>query len=245
MLCKGEQRAKERGCTVAEHDTADRANGSTRSQVMSILLKQGPVAAADIGTELGLSPAGVRRHLDKLVEDGLAETCAPRAVAGDQASRGRPAKHFQLTDEGREHFGTSYDTLALEAVDVIASIGGEEAVREFARRRVEHMFAEIDPDPKGAVEAVRSVAAALEAHGYEPSIRRTPVGIQLCQHHCPVSAVAAAHPELCEAEHEAIARIVDTHVQPLALIADGHGICTTNIPVAQTGTQTKGAADND
>ena len=55
---------------VAEKDTAYRVNGTTRSQVMSILLKQGPVAAAEIGTELGLSPAGVRRHLDKLVEEG-------------------------------------------------------------------------------------------------------------------------------------------------------------------------------
>ncbi|WP_288750107.1 metalloregulator ArsR/SmtB family transcription factor [uncultured Corynebacterium sp.] len=233
---------------VAEKDTAYRANGTTRSQVMSILLKQGPVAAAEIGTELGLSPAGVRRHLDKLVEEGMAETCQPRAVAGDQASRGRPAKHFQLTVKGREEFGTSYDTIALEAVDVIESIGGEEAVREFARRRAERIFADVQTgadsdDPEAAVQAV---AAALEAHGYEPTVRRTPAGIQLCQHHCPVSAVAAEHPELCEAEHEAIARIVDTHVQPLALIVDGHGICTTNIPLApKAGNETKGAADND
>ena len=40
--------------------------------------------------------------------------------------------------------------------------------------------------------------------------------------------------------------LVDTHVQPLALIADGHGVCTTNIPLAAAArTHTKGAADND
>ena len=36
--------------------------------------------------------------------------------------------------------------------------------------------------------------------------------------------------ELCEAEHEAIAELLGQHVQPLATIIDGHGVCTTNIP---------------
>ena len=118
------------------------------------------------------------------------------------------------------------------------------------------------PDPTadwhllaGDESALPAIAAALEDHGYAPSVHRTDSGIQICQHHCPVSAVAAAYPEFCEAEREAVARIVDTHAQPLALIADGHGICTTNIPLAgqpvsasadtAAGTAMKGAADND
>lgn len=46
-------------------------DGDTRRQVMLLLLKEGPITASDLGTELGLSAAGVRRHLDILVEDGL------------------------------------------------------------------------------------------------------------------------------------------------------------------------------
>lgn len=234
-----------------------RGGGETRSQVISVLLKRAPVAAADVADELGLSTAGVRRHLDRLVEDGLAETCAPRAVAGEEQGRGRPAKHFRLTAAGREQFGSDYDALAVEAVDLIAELGGEDAVRRFAQARAERIFAGVEPvsrdeatvpsEATGPSEpAVRRVAAALEAHGYVPSLRRTAAGIQICQHHCPVSAVAAAYPEFCEAEHEVLAKLVDTHVQPLALIADGHGVCTTNIPLAAAArTHTKGAADND
>ena len=33
------------------------------------------------------------------------------------------------------------------------------------------------------------------------------------------------------AEGEIISRILGQHVQPLATIADGNGICTTNIPI--------------
>lgn len=230
---------------------ASRAGGDTRSQVMSVLLKRGPVTANDIAEAIELSAAGVRRHVFKLVEEGLAEACAARAVAGEEQGRGRPAQHFQLTAAGRERFGSNYDGLALDAVELIQRIGGDDAVRDFARARVEKILGEVEPGAD-AEETARRVAAALEAHGYAPSVHRTDAGIQICQHHCPVSAVAAAHPEFCEAEREAVARIVDTHVQPLALIADGDGLCTTNIPLTEAraaaptaGTPMKGAADND
>lgn len=229
--------------------------GETRSRVMSVLLRQGPVSAADIGEQLGLSAAGVRRHVDKLLDEGLAEACSPRPVAGEEAGRGRPARHFQLTEAGRGHFGSGYDTLALDAVDLVEQLGGQDAVRAFARNRVEKILGPAaaggaDPATETEVsDAVERVADALERAGYEPSVRRTGAGIQLCQHHCPVSAVAAEHPELCEAEHEAIAEIVGTHIQSLALIADGHGVCTTNIPLAAVaaGTQTerKRSGDHD
>jgi predicted ArsR family transcriptional regulator len=55
-------------------------------------------------------------------------------------------------------------------------------------------------------------------------------GGQLCQHHCPVAHVAAEFPQLCEAETEAIASVLGTHVQRLATIAHGDGVCTTCIP---------------
>jgi hypothetical protein len=35
---------------------------------------------------------------------------------------------------------------------------------------------------------------------------------------------------MCEAETEAFARVLGTHVQRLATIADGDGVCTTFVP---------------
>jgi predicted ArsR family transcriptional regulator len=55
-------------------------------------------------------------------------------------------------------------------------------------------------------------------------------GGQLCHHHCPVAHVAAEFPQLCEAETAVIGRLVGTHVQRLATIAHGDGVCTTHIP---------------
>jgi predicted ArsR family transcriptional regulator len=42
--------------------------------------------------------------------------------------------------------------------------------------------------------------------------------------------VAEQFPELCEAETEVFAALLGTHVQRLATIAHGDGVCTTYIP---------------
>ncbi len=42
--------------------------------------------------------------------------------------------------------------------------------------------------------------------------------------------VAEQFPQLCEAETEAFAKLLGTHVQRLATIAHGDGVCTTFIP---------------
>ena len=58
-------------------------------------------------------------------------------------------------------------------------------------------------------------------------------GVQLCQHHCPVSHVAEEFPELCETEREAFAEVLGTHVQRLATIINGDCACTTHVPLNQ------------
>ena len=85
------------------------------------------------------------------------------------------------------------------------------------------------------------VATALTKAGYATDLV-TPVagpihGIQLCQHHCPVSHVAEEFPELCETEREAFAEILGTHVQRLATIVNGDCACTTHVPLTETSTE--------
>jgi hypothetical protein len=82
----------------------------------------------------------------------------------------------------------------------------------------------------GATDRAQALAAALTAEGYAATASAISSGGQLCQHHCPVAHVAAEFPQLCEAETAVIGRLVGTHVQRLATIAHGDGICTTHIP---------------
>jgi predicted ArsR family transcriptional regulator len=74
------------------------------------------------------------------------------------------------------------------------------------------------------------LADALTTDGYAASVGSTTSGEQICQHHCPVAHVAGEFPQLCDAETEMFSRLLDTHVQRLATIAHGDGVCTTHLP---------------
>ena len=206
----------------------------TRERVVRSILVDGPSTAVALADRLDLTPAAVRRHLDHLVDEGTLEPRDQRVYGA--RGRGRPAKVFALTEAGRDAFDQQYDDLATDALRFLSETAGEEAVMEFARRRV--TFIERDYDRLVADQPHLTPAEALARvftdEGYAASVKDLPVaaaGQQLCQQHCPVAHVAQEFPQLCEAETEAIGRILGTHVQRLATIAHGDGVCTTCIPV--------------
>jgi predicted ArsR family transcriptional regulator len=135
-----------------------------------------------------------------------------------------------MTDSGREKFEHSYDDLAVAALKFMSAQSGEHLVKAFAQSRAD------DIERKGSVALAKksnkseALATFLTEQGYAASIESRPLGEQLCQHHCPIAHVAAEFPALCEAETEAFSRILGTHVQRLATIAHGDGVCTTYIP---------------
>jgi len=140
---------------------------------------------------------------------------------------------FALTDCGRDAFDQSYDKLAADALRWIAQReGGDEAVVAFARDRMAAQSIAYRKVVEAAAPENRAeaLAKALSADGYAATARSAPVGEQLCQHHCPVAHVAEQFPQLCEAETELFSQLLGTHVQRLATIAHGDGVCTTFIP---------------
>jgi predicted ArsR family transcriptional regulator len=201
--------------------------------VVTLLLEEGPITASDIGTRLGLSAAGVRRHLEALIDN--AEARIAPATALRQRGRGRPAKHFQLTAVGRNKLGHTYDDLAGAAMRQLRKIGGDGAIEAFARQRVDAIVADVEPvsgnEAVDVEQAAGRIADAFTAAGFAASTRVVGNGVQICQHHCPVSHVASEFPELCDAEHEAFAELLGTHVQRLATIANGDCACTTHVPL--------------
>ena len=204
---------------------------STRHRVARSILVEGPSTAAALGERLDLTPAAVRRHLDQLVEDGAVEAREPRAQA--HRGRGRPAKVFALTERGREGFDQQYDDLAVQALRFLHETGGDEAVKAFAHQRVafiEDRFGELSA-ARPELSPVEVLASVLTDEGYAAAVKAMPLaGEQLCQQHCPVSHVAHEFPQLCEAETEVIGKVLGRHVQRLATIAHGDGVCTTCIP---------------
>ena len=225
---------KNPGAPTATSTSLDETT-ATRQRVARDILENGPSTAAAIAERLGLTTAAVRRHLDTLMTEGHVEAGEPRPRG--PRGRGRPARAYRMTDAGRDAFEHSYDDLAASALSYVAEIGGPEAVAEFARRRLLYLeeayrlaISALGPD-----KAPDALVELLTEEGYAASIEPSPLGgVQMCQHHCPVAHVAAQFPQLCEAETEAFQRILGRHVQRLATIAHGDGVCTTVVPSTPT-----------
>jgi predicted ArsR family transcriptional regulator len=210
-------------------------DASTRHRVASSILEHGPSSAAELAKRLGLTPAAIRRHLDVLLASGHLEA-RERRIYGARG-RGRPAKVFVLTDAGRSVFYTAYDDLATDVLDFLAASSGPDAVTLFAEarmaqseKRYHKRMADVAPETTPA----RALAIALSEDGYVASTLPSASGEQLCQHHCPVAHVAQRFPQICEVETAAFSRLLGVHVQRLATIAHGDGVCTTHVPHVST-----------
>ena len=223
-----------RNTTVVKKTLPDR----TRDQVAKAILEGGPATAAQLSAKLAITPAGIRRHLDALVESGVLFARDPYPTVANLRGRGRPSKVFVMTDLGRERFEHSYDDLAVSALKFMATHSANSdtsLVKEFAQNRAQDIARRAEPilsKKKTIAEKSKALAQFLSADGFAATTQKRAVGEELCQNHCPIAHVAAEFPELCEAETQAFSELLGTHVQRLATIAHGEGVCTTFIPTS-------------
>lgn len=233
---------------------ASDAPRDTRDRLIEVIAAHGPITARELAERFDLTSAAVRRHLSALEADGvIVEHEVPVASRG----RGRPSKSFVIGSTARiggEGDGGELGRLALDALDALAGLGGAEAVEAVARARVEpwerafeERSAELGPDAL-PLDRVRTLARVIDADGYATTVRpltvtvpaangahrpRTVMTAQLCQGHCPVQDVAAAHPQICEIETRSLSRMLGVPVQRLATLAGGAHACTTHIPLTE------------
>lgn len=210
---------------------------TTRERVLGLIVSAGPITAASIAERLGVTSAGIRRHLTHLDEAGhIAEHEPP---GHHDRGRGRPARSYVATPAGQRAIGGAYAGVAVEALGYLRANGGLVEFVAHEAERLERAMAEASVGLSTIDERVRAIADVLAERGYAPSIRPVAGGlaVQLCQGHCPVQSVAEAAPEWCEAETRAISRVLDIHVQRLSTLAGGAHVCTTNIPLSMAGSR--------
>ncbi|MCU1593628.1 MAG: transcriptional regulator, ArsR family [Frankiales bacterium] len=202
-------------------------SSGTRERVVALLLELGSATAATLSERLDVTPAGIRRHLDALLVDGTVVTREPRRKA---VTRGRPARLYTLSAAGHAAGPSGYDDLATSALRFMTP-AQVDAFAEARGRELEQRYAHVAT----AADRPAALALALSEDGYAASTSGQGLGVQLCQHHCPVQHAAAEFPQLCDAETAAIGRLLDVHVQRLATIAHGDGVCTTFVPTGKAG----------
>ena len=215
------------------------AEWRTRDRVRQAISEQGPLSAAALASQLELTPAAVRRHLNLLDEQGAIVECEP--ADGSERGRGRPARAYILSDAGHAGLDSDYEDVATSALRFLAEHSGADAVEEFARERSAELEARyaalLDTAGEDVTARAQALAVALSADGFAASTQPVDAGmplagVQLRQGHCPVQHVAAQFPAFCDAETDAFSRLLGVKVQRLATLAHGEHVCTTFVPIS-------------
>ncbi len=174
---------------------------STREKILLLLKIHGPMTVKMLSDELGITPMGVRRHLTAMERDGLVKHEQRRQMIG------RPAYYFKLTPEAENLFPKSYDRLAVSILRVISEKWGEERVREIAEEltKGEMGGAELALRGKSGAEKIAAFVDYVNQKGFFATWEeKEPGHFEIYQYNCPLLAVAAHFPVLCEARLNAI-----------------------------------------
>lgn len=225
---------------LPSHRAAPAPAEGTRERVLQLVLTRGPVSAAEIGRELELTAAAVRRHLDALEEDALVEVKRVTSARG----AGRPSRRYVVTSHAQEHLPKDHLAVALDSLARLEELGGDEEVRRTARRAfrdVEERFAAaVDGRDTELQERTRILASVLDDAGFAGTLRHFGAGLaptlradQVCQGHCPFQGIPARHPQFCEEETELFARLLQVDVRRLSTLAAGAHVCTTHVPLGR------------
>lgn len=214
--------------------TSPDSDTSTRRRVLRLVVEDGPISVVELARDLELTAAGVRRHVAALEEAGEITVFETRH---EPPRRGRPARRYVATGSGQASLSSAYAALATMVLDHVRETAGADGVQGFAEHRAVQLAARHSDGLAAAgsdvARRVEALAAGLAEEGYATSVRPAPGtrAVQLCQGHCPVQAVAARFPELCEAETRMFSEVLGVHVQRLSTIAAGGRVCTTHVPL--------------
>ncbi|WP_218219796.1 metalloregulator ArsR/SmtB family transcription factor [Nesterenkonia sp. Act20] len=239
--------------TEGESETFREAESTTRQRVLQLVVEEGPISAAALGRELKLTAAAVRRHLDAMTEQGILEV---KNVTTRRRGAGRPSRRYVVSERGQRSLGDDYLGLVQTALTMLQSAAAPTTedshvtgpTPETARGLAREYFAGFEQRWERQLEGVSDLDARADRlsqlfaedgfAGFTRLVGRdNPLlamqSTQLCQGHCPIREIAAAHPVFCEEETDMISRLLDVDVRRLSTQAAGAHVCTTHVPVGR------------
>ncbi|HKA58600.1 MAG TPA: ArsR family transcriptional regulator [Gemmatimonadales bacterium] len=169
----------------------ERLLGETQARLLG-LLRRSRQTITSLAEALGLTDNAVRMHIAALHRDGIVEQVGTLRDTG-----GKPARVYGLTRQGEELFPKAYALVLGKLVEEIVRTQGRERAIKLLRA-VGAQTAAGTPrgtNPKRRMEAAAQLFRDL---GSDAEIEKTADGWRLQGYGCPLSAVTAGHPELCE-----------------------------------------------
>lgn len=182
----------------------------TRSRLFRYLaVAAAPVGVAELTEHIGLHHNAVRQHLTKLVDAGLVvERIAP------PSGPGRPPLVYEVDPaaDGRWGVAGPYERLALWLAEIVRT--GDAPV-EVGRRvgRRQRLGTSVPAD------GVAVLAEQMARQGFDPTVRRRGVSVEIVLGTCPFETTAVADPDTVCQLHLGIAQGIAEDLDDVAVDA--------------------------
>lgn len=194
----------------------------TRERILELMVRKREARVEDFAEELAITPAAVRRHLDNLRADGLADV---RAV---KQPTGRPYYIYFATGKGLTGGAVAYAEL-LERM--LVGIADDNEMLPMVIDRVAESLADKHRQELAGVESgtaeerVGRVTASLKKDGILDEWRAEDDGFHLVNAACPYRKAAEISRLPCDSDRKAIELLLGLDVEQLERIVDGAPVC--------------------
>ena len=196
---------------VREYTEAD------RPAILDLLKVEGPSNVPRLAALRGVNATAVRQQLAALQREGLVE------VRVERRKRGRPTHLSALTEKAEALFPQAYGPIALALLRQIREIDGEGKIEKLFSRRMRELLKTYGKRlaGKNPGEKFQELARIRDEEGYMARVRAR----GLCEHHCPIAAVAREFPQVCKYEKLLFESVLGMKLDRTEHLASGGKAC--------------------
>lgn len=183
----------------------ERLTGDTQARLLG-LLRRSRQTITSLANALALTDNAVRLHIAALRRDGIVADVGKQRDTG-----GKPARLYGLTREGEELFPKAYALVLGKLVEEIVRTQGRERAVELLRA-VGAQAAASARTAANREQRLEAAAGVFRDLGSDAVVDKTAEGWRLQAYGCPLSAVTAGHPEMCELGKALVEEVVGAPV---------------------------------
>lgn len=171
---------------------------TTRETILTELKRRGSARADDLAKSLELTPMAIRQHLYQLQNEGAVVCCST------PSGRGRPAKHWELTEKADVYFQDTHRELSLDLISSMRDLFGEEGLDKLITHRTQKQrqrYQDATRDASTLQHKLEVIAKERSREGYMADVQKGEDGaLVLVENHCPICEAAKACSGLCSQE---------------------------------------------
>ncbi len=187
---------------------------NTRHAILDILKREGPQDARTLAKRLSVTPMAIGLQLASLEEEKVvaSETESTRAPR-----RGRPMRHWRLTDSANRAFPDAHALLTVGLLNSLQEVYGKKGMEKLLEARTRQNIDEYMrafTEGMGLKEKVKTLASLRDREGYMTEVKPTlGGGFLLIENHCPICTAAKTCQAICQSEWQVFQTLMGEGIQ--------------------------------